>query len=149
MDGNTHTFFPENPERGYHDAEVARGLLEDNNIWIRTIEEAARERLGCRAFRRFFVYTLMHSIPPERQGLFNHFLNELSPRRANETPEQQTERAYQHLEHIFRQWDTDCRTNGFEGPLLYNQQFVEADLHMEPATDYIADDPDAHRSRNW
>jgi hypothetical protein len=147
--GNTQIFFPEDPERGYHDAAVARGLLEDNNIWIRTIEEAARERMGCRAFRRFFAYTINQSIPPDRQGLFNHFINELCPRRANETPEQQIERAYQHLEHIFRQWDTDCRANGLEGPQAYNEQSVEADLRREPATEYVADDPDAHRSRNW
>jgi len=101
-DGNRHVFFPDDPDRGYHEAALAHGLLEDNSVWVRTLEEASRERMGCRAFRRFFSYTCMHSIPPDRQALFNHFLDALAPRRGNETVEQQRERAYQQLEYIFR-----------------------------------------------
>jgi hypothetical protein len=148
-DGNRHTFFPNDPDRGYHDAAVSRGLQEDNSVWVRTIEEAARERMGCRAFRTFFVSTLINSIPPDRQELFNHFLDQLAPRIGNETVEQQTQRAYQHLEYIFRQRDTTCRNNGLEGPSNYNESFVEREIQREPSTQFVADDPDAHQTRDW
>ena len=148
-DGNRRVFFPDDPDRGYHAAALARGLLEDNNIWIRTLEESARERMGCRAFRRFFAYTVMHSIPPDRQGLFDHFVGQLAPRIGNETREQQRERAYQHLEYIFRQWDSTCEANGLVGPANYNEAFVRQDLQREPRTEFVADDPDAHQTRDW
>jgi hypothetical protein len=140
---------PDDLERGYHEAATARGLLEDNIAWVRTLEEAARERMGCRAFRSFFARTCAHSIPPNRQALFDHFLNELAPRIGNETVEQQTQRAYQHLEYIFRQSDSTCQANGLEGPRNYNSEFVERDMEREPTTEYLADDPGAHQTRNW
>lgn len=149
VNGNSRIFFPNNPDKGYHDAAVARGLLEDNNIWVRTLEEAARERMGCRAFRSFFAYTCVHSIPPDRQALFDHFIDQLAPRIGNETAEQQIQRAYQHLEYIFRQGDTTCQENGLEGPQQYNERFVEQDNERSQRTEYIADDPDAHQTRNW
>jgi hypothetical protein len=148
-DGNRRVYSPNDPDKGYHDAAVARGLLEDNSVWVRTLEEANRERMGCRAFRRFFAFTCMHSIPPDRQALFNHFLDQLVPQNGNETADQQRERAYQHLEYIFRQWDTTCHHNGLEGPRHFNEAFVEQELQREPSTEFVADDPDAHQTRNW
>ena len=104
---------------------------------------------GVPTFRRFFAATCMHSIPPDRQELFNRFLGEIAPRIGNENREQQREWAYQHLEYIFRQWDTTCRANGLEGPLHYNEAFVEQDSRRDLSTEFVADDPDAHQTCSW
>ena len=147
-EGHAYTYRPEDQDHGYREAAEARGLLEDNSVWVRTLAESARERMGCRAFRRFFAATCMHSIPPNRQALFDHFLDELCPQHINETPDHQRERAYQYLEYIFRQWDSTCTANGLVGPANYDERNVEIDLEQEPRGEYVGDDPDAHRPRD-
>lgn len=147
-EGNAYTYYPEELDRGFHNAAEARGLLEDSSVWVRTLAETARERMGCRAFRRFFAFTCMHSIPPNRQALFDHFIDELCPQHHNENLDQQRERAYQHLEYIFRQWDSTCTANGLVGPANYDARYVEIQLVQEPSGEYVGDDPDADRPRD-
>ena len=83
----------------FHEAAEVSGIFESGDLWMRTLAEAAGERMGYRHFMKYFVVVLLSSLPPNPRELFDAFLHDLVPVRPDQTPEQQKQRALERLEY--------------------------------------------------
>jgi hypothetical protein len=54
------------------DAAIARGLYNDDQLWVRTLLEAAHANMSSSWFRRYFANILMFSRPNNPRGLFEN-----------------------------------------------------------------------------
>lgn len=81
---------------------MAQGLLESNVMWLKTLREAAGEKMSNRKFRHFFASVIVNSSPPDPMELFNAVLDDLCSRRPGMTEEQVRQIALNHLEFIFQ-----------------------------------------------
>lgn len=98
------------------------GLLEDPDVWVRSIEDAAREyhpkRLMCywldviltnnSRLRRFFASLVYNAAPPNPGEIFKRVLDKLWPPAPGLTEDWRRRRTLNHLEYCFRQFNTSC-----------------------------------------
>jgi hypothetical protein len=54
------------------DAAIARGLYNDDQLWVRTLLEAAHAKMSSSWFRRYFANVLIFSRPNNPRGLFEN-----------------------------------------------------------------------------
>uniref|UniRef100_A0A915E1L3 ATP-dependent DNA helicase n=1 Tax=Ditylenchus dipsaci TaxID=166011 RepID=A0A915E1L3_9BILA len=132
-----------------------RGISEDINLWLQTLNDAADEYGNPRRFRHFFAMTLFHSKPSRTQDIFNIMLDKLMLPANNKDPESaeakfaRRQKVLNYLEYIFRQMNSSCEEMGLESPLNYDPGVIEEELNKETWLAHVADCPDAPKLPTW
>jgi hypothetical protein len=100
------------PCTSFSEAAEKHGLLESDEIYINTMQDACAEKMNLRRLQHFFAMLLYHCHPTKSQELFTKFLDEMKPPRVNAGPrdyEQRKIEVLKNLEYFFRCMGTSCR----------------------------------------
>uniref|UniRef100_A0A915JIM2 Uncharacterized protein n=1 Tax=Romanomermis culicivorax TaxID=13658 RepID=A0A915JIM2_ROMCU len=88
---------------------AAKNLLDNNDVWRRTLVDALNERMGVQSFCRFFTLCIYHCIPARPLALLEEFVHYLVPFHLfKDQLEEDKQTALRFLEHLFLQWNTSC-----------------------------------------
>jgi hypothetical protein len=104
IDGHKCADFPEAAEKA--------GLMDSDDIYIETMQEACAEKMNLRRLQHFFAMLLFHCTPSKPMKLFDDFLDEMLPPPINADHGNQRARKLKvlsTLEYYFRGMGTTCR----------------------------------------
>jgi len=115
-----------------------RGLIENNDLWIKTCKEASDEIKNSFSFRRWFAVLLFHVTPSDPQQVFEQCLDLLvTPLPNGDNESRRRETALQHIEYVLRQFNSSCETIGLQQPMAYNHEMVDEEVNREWHPDHI------------
>ncbi|KAH7711876.1 helitron helicase-like protein [Aphelenchoides avenae] len=132
--------------------EAARhyGLLEDPNVWVKSINDAADEFQSAWKLLRYFAALLVNAAPPQPQDIFDEVLDRLWPPAGQswQTPEWRRRKTLNHLEYCFRQFNTTCREMlGYD--VAYNETEALRDDELGGVPTHVGADAGAGHRRSW
>jgi hypothetical protein len=118
------------------------GLMESDELWRRTFQDAANEMTSTRQKRRFFARMLHHSAPRNARALFQMFLPDLAPE--YDTDEERIHCALCHLNFYLSRWNKTVKDFNLGEVPDYDEAAIEAlnDFRRDPnANTDTEDDP--------
>ena len=124
----------------FEEAARRRGLLQDNEIWIKTLEEAADQRYISQ-FINFFAQMLLYNTPPNSRELYDKFKNDMmvrpNPNRENDD-EYREQRLLRRLSRIFQA--SSRRNSDFNLPDPNQENEIDIQEEIEIYHNPILDD---------
>uniref|UniRef100_A0AC34RS69 ATP-dependent DNA helicase n=1 Tax=Panagrolaimus sp. JU765 TaxID=591449 RepID=A0AC34RS69_9BILA len=121
------------------------GLLESDNVWIETLENAAAEKIANRRFRHFFAMLLYHCKPANSKALFDMFLHQLAKVRSGQTKEEHEEFILRRIQAILlASFNCDNESVGLPAPKTFTYADFEEENSCGGGT-ALSDDPNSRR----
>lgn len=128
----------------FTEAAVVRNLIEDNELWRKTLLEAAVDlSMSRRRFIRFFGSILLNCNPSDKRALFddNEIFGFLGDRKFGSRA-QQEEEVLQRLEYFFLFNNSSCKEQQLPSPKNFDAKKFEQQEKEEELRYNIGDDED-------
>lgn len=142
------------PEETNIEAAKKLGLLNSDDLWISTMQDAVDQNMNARALIRYFARMLYNQPPEDSKAMLDLFLDELIPQPPNgQDPNvsrtQRQERLLQQLEYLFRLFGTKCKEMGLPPPKKYDHKKMAEQMDEDELVNLVGGDDSGKPKQSW